>query len=121
MADATKSEWTAGHPVGGIASFNVADEIARIKRGTHWAAGDRAPETLAKNSELSVTLLVLKQGAVLKEHRSRGTATVAILSGSIRLNGATLGAGTVAVIDHEVPHAVEAIEESALVLTAVLK
>ena len=29
--------------------------------------------------------------------------------------------GTIAVIDHEVAHAVEALEESALVLTAVLK
>lgn len=121
MADEAKSEWTAGRPAGGIASVNVTDGIARLKRGPQWAAGDRVAETLAKNSELSVTLIVLKQGAALKEHRARGTATLAIASGSIRLNGATLGAGTVAVIDRETPHAVEAIEESALVLTAVLK
>lgn len=121
MADEAKSEWTAGHPVGGIASVKIADEIARLKRGPQWAAGDRVAEALAKNSELSVTLLVLKQGAALKEHRARGTVALAVAAGSIRLNGATLGVGTVAVIDRETPHAVEAIEESALVLTAVLK
>jgi quercetin dioxygenase-like cupin family protein len=121
MAEATKSEWTAGHPVDGIASLNIADEIARLKRGPQWAAGDRAAESLAKNSELSVTLLLLKLGAALKEHRARGTVALTVVTGSIRLNGAALCAGMVAVIDREAPHAVEALEESALVLTAVLK
>lgn len=121
MVDATNSEWTAGHPVNGIASLNIADEIGRLKRGPQWVAGDRVAESLAKNSEISVTLLLLKQGAILKEHRARGTVALTIMTGSIRLNGATLGAGTVAVIDHEAPHAVEALTESALVLTAVLK
>jgi quercetin dioxygenase-like cupin family protein len=121
MADATKSEWTAGHPVDGIASLKIADEIARLKRGPQWAAGDRAAESLAKNSELSVTLLVLKPGAALKEHRARGTVALTVVTGAIRLNGATLNAGMVAVIDREAPHAVEALEESALMLTAVLK
>jgi quercetin dioxygenase-like cupin family protein len=121
MADERKSEWTAGHPVSGIANLNVPEEIARLKSGAQWAAGDRAAEALAKNSELSVTLIVLKQGAALKEHSARGTAAVAVVSGAIRLNGTIFGAGTIAVIDHEVPHAVEAIEESAFILTAVLK
>jgi quercetin dioxygenase-like cupin family protein len=121
MADASKSEWTAGHPVNGIASLKIADEIGRLKRGAQWVAGDRVAESLAKNSELSVTLLLLKPGAILKEHRARGTVVLTTVTGSIRLNGATLPAGTVAVIDREAPHAVEAIEESALLLTAVLK
>jgi len=121
MAGETKSVWTAGHPVDGIASLKITDEIARLKRGPQWAAGDRVAESLAKNSEISVTLLILKQGAGLKEHRARGTVALTIVTGSIRLNGATLDAGTVAVIDSEAPHAVEALEESALVLTAVLK
>jgi len=121
MADEAKSDWTAGHPVDGIASLKVADEIARLKRGPQWAAGDRAAESLAKNSELSVTLLLLKQGAALKEHRARGTVALTIVAGSIRLNGATLGAGTLAMIDRDTPHAVEALEESALILTALLK
>jgi hypothetical protein len=51
----------------------------------------------------------------------RGTVALAVAAGAIRLNGATLGAGTVTVIDRETPHAVEAVEESGLVLTAVLK
>jgi quercetin dioxygenase-like cupin family protein len=121
MADAMKAEWTAGHPVDGIASLNVGDEVARLKEGPQWAAGDRAAQALIKNSELSVTLLLLKRGAALKEHRARGTVALTVVSGSIRLNRATLAAGMVAVIDREAPHAVEALEESALVLTAVLK
>ena len=121
MAQEVNSGWTAGNPVAGIAKLNLADSIAGLKRAPQWAAGDRAVEVLAKNSEMSVTLILLKRGAALKEHRARGTAALSIVSGSIRLNGATLGAGSVAVIDREIPHALEAIEESALVLTAVLK
>lgn len=121
MAGATKSEWAAGNPLDGIASLNLADEIARLKRGPQWAAGDRAAESVARNSEIGVTLLLLKQGAALKEHRARGTVTLTIVSGSIRLNAATLNAGMVAVIDREAPHAVEALAESAVMLTAVLK
>ena len=121
MAEAIKSEWTAGHPVNGVASLKIADEITRLKGATSWLAGERVAESLAKNSEISVTLLLLKRGATLKEHRARGTVALTIVTGSIRLNDAILDAGTVAVIDREAPHAVEALAESALVLTAVLK
>jgi quercetin dioxygenase-like cupin family protein len=121
MAEATNSGWTAGQPVAGIANRNIIDAIAALQRAPQWTAGDRAVEVLAKNSEMSVTLIVLKRGAALKEHRARGTAVLSIVSGSIVLNGATLGAGSAAVIDREVPHALEAIEDSALVLTAALK
>jgi quercetin dioxygenase-like cupin family protein len=121
MTHEAKSEWTAGHPANGIASLKVANEIARLKGGSQWAAGDRVAESLAKNSEISVTLLLLKQGAALKEHRARGTVALTVVAGSIRLNDAVLGAGMVAVIDREAPHAVEALEESALLLIAVLK
>jgi hypothetical protein len=44
-----------------------------------------------------------------------------IVAGSIRLNYLTLKVGTVAAIDLEASHAVEAIEESALIPTAVLR
>jgi len=121
MSQEANSGWTVGNSVDGIAKSNVIDAIDRLKRAPQWAAGDRAVEVLATNSEMSVTLIVLKRGAALKEHRARGTAALSLVSGSILLNGATLGAGSVAVIDHEIPHALEAIEESAFVLTAVLK
>jgi hypothetical protein len=65
--------------------------------------------------------LILKQGARLKEHRVRGGVAMTIVAGSIRLNYLTLKVGTVAAIDLEASHAVEAIEESALIPTAVLR
>lgn len=112
---------TNAEKANGIATLNILAAVARLKGGAQWAAGDRAAESLAKNAEMSVTLLVLKPGAALKEHHARGTATLAIVAGSIRLNGAVLGVGMLAVIGPEVPHALEAIEESALLLTAVVK
>ena len=105
----------------GITRLNIAEAILRLKSGAQWAAGDRVAESLAKNAEMTVTLVVLKRGAALKEHHARGTATLAIIAGSIRLNGAVFGAGMLAVIGAGGPHALEAIEESALLLTAVVK
>lgn len=121
MASDEKPVWTAGTPVGGIVHLKTQAEIARLKRSAQWTNGDRAAESLAKNGELSVTLLVLKRGAVLKEHRARGTVAVMVVEGAIRLNGADYAAGEIAVIDRETPHAVEALAESALVLSAALK
>ncbi len=121
MESENQSTWTAGEPVDGIVHLKTADEIARLKRGALWAGGDRAAEGLAKNGELSVTLIALKRGAALKEHQARGTVAVTVLAGAIRLNGANYAAGDVAVIDRGIPHAVEALEESALLLTAALR
>jgi quercetin dioxygenase-like cupin family protein len=121
MASENQSAWTAGAPVTGIVHLKIGAEVARLKQSAQWAKGDRAAESLAKNGELSVTLMALKRGAALKEHHARGTVAVTVLAGAIRLNGADYAAGDVAVIDREIPHAVEALEESALLLTAALK
>ncbi len=121
MANYEKIAWTAGNPIDGIAHLKTPAEIARLKSSPQWASGDRVAESLAKNGDLSVTLIALKRGAILKEHRARGTVVVAVFAGAIRLNGATYGAGEIAVIERETPHTVEALEKSALVLTAALK
>ena len=120
MANEAKSDWTAGDPIDGIASLQVADKIARMRGDRRFTAGDRLAESLAKNSAMSVTLMLLKKGAILKEHQARATVALAIVTGAIRLNGVTFGAGTIAMIGAEVPHLVEALEESAMVLTAAL-
>ena len=89
-----------------------------------WQKNDRASVSIVKNDDLSLTLLMLKPGAHLKEHSARKAVSVHVLSGRIRFSSGSvareLDAGMLAMIEGAVPHAVEALEESALLLTAAL-
>ena len=57
----------------------------------------------------------------LPEHKTEGRISVHVLSGHIRLRAAgrtfTLRSGGLLALDHEIPHDVEALEESAFLLT----
>jgi quercetin dioxygenase-like cupin family protein len=68
-----------------------------------------------------VVLTTLKQGAIVTEHRVPGTAAVQTLSGRIRLRlpdrAVELPAGQLVVLERDLPHDVEALEESAFVIT----
>lgn len=89
-----------------------------------WQTNDRASLSVVKNDDLSVTLVMLKAGAHLKEHTARKAASVQVLSGRIRFSSGSaareLGAGMLAMVEGAVPHAVEALEESTLLVTAAL-
>jgi quercetin dioxygenase-like cupin family protein len=64
---------------------------------------------------------VLKQGAIVKEHRAPDTAVVQALSGRIQLRIETqaveLSAGQIVDLERNLPHAGEALEESAFAFT----
>ena len=66
-------------------------------------------------------MTTLKQGAVVKEHRAPGSAVVQTLSGRIRLGlsdqAVDLPAGSLVVLEPNLPHDVEALEESAFAIT----
>ncbi|HTQ24250.1 MAG TPA: hypothetical protein VMI09_06100 [Candidatus Binataceae bacterium] len=89
-----------------------------------WQKNDRASVSVVKNDDLSLTLLMLKPGAHLKEHSARKAVSVHVLSGRVRLSSGSLarelGTGMLAMVEGTVPHAVEALEESVLLLTAAL-
>ncbi|HZP45498.1 MAG TPA: cupin domain-containing protein [Candidatus Binataceae bacterium] len=93
------------------------------RRSQAWQSGDRTAIPITRNPELNVTLLLLRAGARLSEHHAQHSITVQVLSGTIAFaaGGATheLGAGMLCMLDPQVPHAVEARAESAILLTAV--
>ena len=79
---------------------------------------------MVKDYGLNVMLMMLKCGARLHEHRTKGPITVQVLSGAVNFVAANthnqLAAGTLFALDREVPHSVEALEDSILLLTAAL-
>jgi quercetin dioxygenase-like cupin family protein len=99
----------------------LRDEAAALRREPAWQQGDRNAKTFVKAGDLRLVLTTLKQGAVVKEHRAPGSAVVQTLSGRIRLRSrdqdVELPAGSLVVLEPNLSHDVEALEESAFTIT----
>jgi quercetin dioxygenase-like cupin family protein len=104
-----------------LVAVDVTAEIARLKGEPAWATGDRHGSSLVKGDGINVALMMLKKGAKLQEHHTRAPVTVHVIEGRINFiaNGQTHAAarGTIIALDRGIEHSLEAVEESALVLT----
>jgi len=102
-------------------SFDVADALASLKQEASWQHGDRNARTLAKEGGLRIVLTALRAGAGLDEHRTEGQVSIQVLAGHVRVQlpgqAVDLPNGRLLVLASAVPHQVEAIEESAFLLT----
>jgi quercetin dioxygenase-like cupin family protein len=82
---------------------------------------DRRGVTLVKEHGITVVLTALKEGAHLEEHDTPGPATVQVLDGSVKMrvggDDMTLGSGEIAAFDARVRHEVEAVSDSAILIT----
>ena len=103
-----------------LMEFDLTAEIDRLRAETTWSTGQNA-KTLVKYDDLRVVLTVLKAKARMPEHKTEGRISVHVLSGHLRLRASgrtfSLRPGNLLTLDHGVPHAVEALEESAFLLT----
>jgi quercetin dioxygenase-like cupin family protein len=105
---------------GGMVSLTIADEVARLKAKPEWSSVDRLAVSLVKDAALNILLMVFKKGARLAEHRTKGPIAVNVLSGSVQFSAgsrsATLLSGSIAALDREVVHELEALEEIVVLL-----
>jgi quercetin dioxygenase-like cupin family protein len=108
-----------------VTVFNLLNEAEALRREPAWQQGDRNAKTFVKEGDLRVVLTVIKQGAVVKEHQAPGTAVVQTLSGHIALRvegqAVELPAGEMVILEANLPHDVEAVEESAFTITIAWK
>lgn len=100
--------------------FDLTREIEQLHREPGWATGQNA-RTLVKYDDLRIVLTALKAGARLPGHQTEGRISIQIIAGRIqvRAQGRTfdLPAGTMLTLEQRLPHDVEALEESAFLLT----
>jgi quercetin dioxygenase-like cupin family protein len=105
-------------------SFAIPDEIERIRTGPQWSASRKGSITLAKTDAIRVVLMVLSKGMVLREHEAEGSITVSVAQGSIRFDARgerlTLSSGGLLTLGGGIRHEVEALEDSAFVITIAL-
>lgn len=104
-------------------TFAVAEELRLLRQEPEWISGKRNSVTVVKTANLSVVLTAIRKGATLCGHEVDGPVTLQVVSGAIRFGVAgqprTLSAGTVIALDKAVPHDIEALEDSGLLLTIV--
>jgi quercetin dioxygenase-like cupin family protein len=100
--------------------FDLAGEVDRLKAETTWSTGQNA-RTLVKYDDLRVVLMALQARARLPEHKTEGRISVHVLSGHVQLRASghtfDLRAGGLLALDQGMPHDLEALDESAVLLT----
>jgi quercetin dioxygenase-like cupin family protein len=106
---------------GPLLFHDLDEEITQLKEDPEWHERHRNAVTLAKESHLSVVLVVLEKGATLQEHSAPGAFTVVVLNGAIRFGAnnqtRTVKRNGMVSMEKGIPHDVQALEESALLLT----
>ena len=103
-----------------LMEFDLPAEIDRLRAEKTWTTGQNA-RTLLKYDDFRVVLTALQAKARMPEHKTEGRISVHVLSGHIHLRAGgrtfSLRPGSLLALDHGVPHSVEALEESAFLLT----
>jgi quercetin dioxygenase-like cupin family protein len=109
--------------VGPAITFSINDEVNRLKQEPEWISGSRNSVTLVNTANLSIVLTALHKNATLCGHEVDGPITLQVLSGAINFGVSgqprTLEAGKVIALDKGIPHDIQALEDSELLLTVV--
>jgi quercetin dioxygenase-like cupin family protein len=99
----------------------LADQLDRLKQESTWRTSGRNAITLTKEPTLRLVLLLLGKGTKMPEHQAAGPLTLHVLSGSVAFRAGDrteeVGAGELIVLESAIGHDIEALEESACLLT----
>ena len=99
---------------------DLTRELEQLHGEPAWNRGHNA-KTLVKYDDFRVVLIALKARARLPRHHNKGRISIQPVAGHIlvRAEGRTfdLPRGTLLALDQHLPHDVEALEESAFLLT----
>jgi len=101
-------------------TVNWQSEVERLLRDITGESG-RLSKTIVKYPNFSIVLMVMKSNTKFPEHKSTGRISVHVLKGHIQMRIldklVDLPAGNLIALDREVLHDVEALDESAFILT----
>ena len=102
--------------------FDLMKELDQLHGDESWLEpAGRSSKTLVKYADLRIVLIAMKAKMRMHEHKAAGRISVHTLSGHIRLHlpdhSVDLPAGHLLALDQCVPHDVEALSESAFLLT----
>ena len=101
--------------------FELQSELHRLRTEDHpWQAGRNA-KILVKHPDFRILLIGLRAGTHIAEHRAAGSISVQTISGHVLIRAAgrafDLPEGQLLALEREVPHDLEALAESAVLVT----
>jgi quercetin dioxygenase-like cupin family protein len=103
-----------------FALFDFTREMMDSEQKRPWPMGHTA-RTLFKKTDFRMVLISMEKGSILKEHHADGTISIQVLKGSIHFaakgEAHTLQPNTVVTLGASIKHEIEALEESAFLLT----
>lgn len=121
MENSTQKE---PHSTAGLINFNVPSIIPQLKQEESWGKSGRSARTLHKAAGMRLVLNVMKAGTEIKPHQASGPISVQCVEGHIHFtteeNAVNLRPGDLLTLNAHIRHSVEAMEESAFLLTIVL-
>lgn len=102
-------------------SFDLPATLKRMKDEETWRSSSRNAMTLMKDRGQRIVLIAMHGRTETAMHRSDGQLSVQVIEGTLRVHTdtqeATLNPGELLVLHAEIPHAIEALRESAFLLT----
>ena len=112
----SKPESTAGGAV-----FDLATADREMRNEEAYVREGHTARTLVREPDLRIVLVVMKAGGLIAEHHVSRTASIHALAGHVRLRipgrDVDLPAGQLLVLERGLRHDVEAVLDSAFLLT----
>jgi quercetin dioxygenase-like cupin family protein len=103
------------------ARFDLESELDKLRQTAAWRRTGRSSKELVKYPDLRIALVALKEGALIPEHLAAARTAVQTVLGAVRVrlpdDTAELPAGRLLTLDRGVRYDVEALEDSAFLLT----
>jgi len=100
--------------------FDITTEIALLHRAETWQTGI-SQKKLVRYADFRISLAAMKANMRIEMHQNPGRISVQTVAGHIQMHAADktfdLPPGRVLVLDRAVPHDVEALVDSAFLLT----
>jgi NADH:ubiquinone oxidoreductase subunit F (NADH-binding)/quercetin dioxygenase-like cupin family protein len=120
-------DWTYSVPAAAIEElssswrrFDFRHEIDELESTEVWKTKDRITKALVKEENVRIVLMLMKAGAILKEHKAEGNVFIHVLRGRIQFaldhNAVEFEQGQMMALNRGVRHSVKALDESAFVI-----
>jgi len=105
-----------------LLQIDLERELHQLRQEDSWRRETgRSSKTLAKYPDFRIVLILMKSGTRMRQHKAEGRVSIQPLKGQVCVHLAhrnvNVSAGHLLVLDCGVLHDVEAMEESALLLT----
>ena len=103
-----------------LVEYDLVREVRQLHEEPSWTNGQNA-KTLVKYDDFRIVLMAVQAGALVPLHKAPGCISIHMISGHVLVHALertfNLLPGSLLALDKEVPHHLQAIDESALLLS----